>query len=104
MDEILGYFLEKPQRLISIGHAAFTAGMMVVVIGLVGFVAKTGMSSIQSLGKASGVAVPSLGQIYPDLWTWWVPETLTGAMPALVLAGFGIWLVMTGRKLVRVYG
>ena len=103
MDEILGYFIEEPRRLISIGRAAFTAGMLVVVIGLIGLVARTGVSAIHILGKAPAVAAPSLAQLYPELWTWWVPETLIGAVQALVLTVGGIWLALTGRKFERMY-
>ena len=103
MDELLGYFVEEPRRLVSMGRAALTTGMMVIAIGLVGLVAATGVSAVKSLGKASTVTAPTLAQIYPNLWTWWVPETLIGAVPALVLAGVGIWLSMTGRKLLRIY-
>lgn len=77
--------------------------MLVIVVGLVGLVARTGVSAIQSLGKASTVPAQSLAQVYPGLWTWWIPETLIGTMPALAVAAVGIWLAMVGRKFQRVY-
>ena len=49
-----------------------------------------GVSAIQGSGRAAAVPVPSLVQLYPNLWTWWIPETLVGAIPALVLAAAGI--------------
>lgn len=103
MDEVLGYFLEQPRRLISLGRAAITAGMIVVITGLMGLLARTGASAIQGFGKATAAPAPSLSQFYPNLWTWWIPETLVGVIPALLLVAAGIWLVLTGRKLLRIY-
>ncbi|KAF7960300.1 hypothetical protein AWV80_35025 [Cupriavidus sp. UYMU48A] len=44
---------------------------------------------------------PRLADLYPSLPTWWVPESWLGAMPAIALLVFGMWLVAVGNKLLR---
>lgn len=95
MDRIFGFFLEEPRRLVGLGKAVFTAGALLLVFGLLGGVAR--------LVTAGGPAktTKSLAELYPEFWTWWIPETLLGAVPALIVVAAGIWLTMLGRRFLR---
>jgi len=102
-DRIFDFFLSEPQRLIALGRALFRTGSLVVVIGLIGHVATTATEAIHRLGSPAVVPPQSLAELYPSLWTWWVPESIVGALPALCLMGLGLWLVAFGRRINRLY-
>ena len=106
MDRILDLFLTQPRRLVALGNGLFSASGFVLIIGLMGRVATSGVAAIKQIGSAKAAAsalAPSLAGLYPGLWTWWVPETAWGAMPYLVLACVGVWAALVGRKIERIY-
>lgn len=99
-DRVVDYFLEAPERLGGLGRALASAGSFIIVAGVIGHVARSVNTIALSIGKPAAGA-KSLAELYPSLWTWWVPESIIGAMPALILIGFGVWLVLLERRLQR---
>lgn len=103
LERIEDYFLEQPSRLISLGRFLFILGAGLIVAGLFGRLATTVPSIFSSMGGVQGAA-KALADVYPTLPTWWVPESLVGCVPALILIGLGLWLVATGRRFLRFLG
>ena len=103
MDELMGFFLERPQRLISMGRGLVGCCAIAICAGMVGLVVRTGAAFAHGFGAASAQSSLSLADLYPNLWSWWVPESLWGAVPYLITASFGVHLVLLGRKIVRIY-
>ena len=101
-DLIIDYFLAQPSRLVALGRTFVTAGFGILFAGLAGRLATGAEHALQQL-RAHGAEVRALAELLPDLWTWWVPETVAGAIPALCLIGFGVWLAVLGRRLERLY-
>ena len=42
-------------------------------------------------------------QLYPSLWTWWVPESLVGGLPYALVATVGFALLRTGQRIRALY-
>jgi hypothetical protein len=103
MEQLEAYFLEQPQRFISFGRALCLGAGAVIVVGLYGFVARIGVTAIQH-GSSADAGLPSLADVYPTFWTWWIPESFLGAIPYLIAMGAGFWLARLGRRVRAVYG
>ncbi len=103
MEQLEAYFLEQPQRLISIGRALCLGAGAVMVVGLYGLVARTGVSAIQH-GSSADAGLPSLAGMCPTFRTWWIPESSLGAIPYVTVMGAGFWLARLGRRIHAVYG
>ena len=103
MDELLSRFVDRPNVLISAGRGLALGGAAAIVVGLFGLVARTGASAILGMRQLADPISPSLSDLYPSVWTWWVPETILGAMPYLALAALGVKLVLVGRRFLRLF-
>ncbi len=103
MDELLSHLADRPHVLISTGRGLALGSAVAVVVGLFGLVARTGVSAILGMGQPTSTISPSLSDLYPSLWTWWIPETILGAVPYLLLAAVGIKLVLVGRRFRRLF-
>jgi hypothetical protein len=99
-DRVIDYFLAQPGRLVAMGRTFVTAGFGIIFVGLVGQLATRAQHAIQQIAPHPA-EMRGLAELYPDLWTWWVPETVAGAIPALCLIGFGRWLAVLGRRIER---
>jgi len=102
LERIEDYFLTEPERLVGLGSALFYLGGWLILCGLVGRVASA-VNGIGALGGHAG-AVKTLADIYPSLPTWWVPESIIGAVPALFIIAIGFWLNQTGKRICRFMG
>ena len=100
MDRIIGFFMTQPRRLIALGRACVATGGFIVITGVVGWAALRMVGTVTHRAPPNQ-ALDSLASLYPTLWTWWVPETLLGMLPALVLIALGFWLAALGRNLRR---
>jgi hypothetical protein len=101
-DRIYGYFLSEPRRLIGLGKNLVLTGAFILVIGAIGNVA-TGVGSItQGMGKQA-VATRGLAELYPSIPTWWVPESIIGCLPAIVLMVIGLSIASFGKRLKNAY-
>lgn len=94
------YFLSEPDRLIRLGSSLTFVGGMLIVFALLGNVATGTIGVLGSLG-GQGNTVKVLAEIYPSLPTWWIPETVIGAIPAISLAAIGGILGELGRRVKR---
>ena len=98
-EKILDYFITEPGRLVGAGRFAARTGMMLLLIGLCGQVATTGVAVLSS--RVSGaMQEATLAHVYPGLPTWWVPETAFGLILCLFLTACGIAAAQTGMRLV----
>lgn len=102
MDHVIEFFLSEPKRLMSLGHSLVTVGAMIIIIGLIGNVATSSISAVHLIGAVSS-PTPTLAQLYPNFWTWWISESFIGSVPALLIAATGICMTLLGRDLQRVY-
>ncbi|QRF62826.1 hypothetical protein [Variovorax paradoxus] len=97
-DRIYQYFLREPRRLIGLGKNLVLTSAFILLIGAIGNVA-TGVGSItQGMGKQV-VATRALAELYPSIPTWWVPESIVGCLPAIVLMVFGLSIASLGKRL-----
>jgi hypothetical protein len=101
LDQVTAYFLTDPNRLVSLGRTLLRSGGVVVVAGLWGRVAIAGVDA--ALGPAGASRMDSdlttLVALYPDLPTWWVPETVLGFLSAALIMLSGAVAMATGRQL-----
>lgn len=102
LDLLPEFLLTEPRRLMSLGRALLRAGWFILFAGAIGHAAIRATAAVHSIAKQAGVP-NALADIYPSLPTWWVPESLIGCLPALLLVGAGLWLVSLGRQLQRLY-
>lgn len=103
LERIEDYFLTEPERLVGLGSALFYLGGGLILSGLAGNVATSAANGIGAIGGHVG-AVKTLADIYPSFPTWWVPESIIGAVPALFIIAIGFWLNQTGKRICRFMG
>ncbi len=95
------FFLNEPRRLGNFGQGLVWIGCMLLLFGALGHVATAAQSALHSFG-GSAAAMPTLAALYPDLPTWWVPESLIGCLPAVLQIGLGWTVNGIGKELLRV--
>lgn len=100
LDSALKYYMSEPRRLENLGSTLATVGGVIILAGLFGHLTVTATSAVGSMASQPNM-VKTLSEIYPALPTWWVPESIVGALPAILLATTGTWLNMVGKKLRR---
>lgn len=103
LERVGDYFLTEPDRLVSLGSALFYLGGWLILFGLAGNVATSAANGIGAISGHAG-AVKTLADIYPSFPTWWIPESIVGAMPALFIAAVGLWINQTGKRIRRFMG
>lgn len=99
-EKLLDYFLTDPGRLVGAGRLAARSALMLILIGLCGRVATTGVSVLSERVRGA-VQATTLAELYPAFPTWWVPETALGFALCSVLIACGITAALTGKKLQR---
>jgi len=100
-ERVLDYFMTEPRRLMNLGSTLTSIGTITIVIGLIAHVATTATNVFGNLaGQAT--AVKSLADIYPSLPTWWIPESIVGGLPVVLLTTAGLVLNATGRQIRRI--
>jgi hypothetical protein len=103
LERLESFFLTEPERLIGMGSVFAFMGMWLILFGLVGNVATSAINGLGIIGGHAGV-MKTLADIYPSLPTWWVPETIVGASPAMALISIGIWFNLLGRHFRHIMG
>ena len=98
MNQLIDFFLTQPRRLLALSQACVATGGFVLLAGILGWALMRVMGVVQQRAPSAGVP-DRLATLYPMWWTWWVPETLNGTLPALALIGLGFWLNSLARKL-----
>lgn len=101
LDRVFDYFMTEPRRLVNLGSTLVSIGTFTMVIGLIANVATTTTSALGNLAGQTS-ALKSLAELYPSLPTWWIPESIVGGLPAVLLTAAGLWLNATGRQIRRI--
>ena len=96
------YLLEEPDRMVGLGRGLARTGSFILLIGVIAHAATAATSIVNGIGKQV-VEPQSLAMLYPSLPTWWIPESIIGSLPALLLLSAGITLAAMGKKLKRIY-
>jgi len=100
---LIEFFIARPGRLSALGRALFQVSAVILLFGLCGRIATTGISAIRGIG---GIAPPdtALAVLYPSLPTWWVPENFLGYFACVLTAVLGLMLVNMGKTIDRAIG
>lgn len=97
------FLLNRPEWIIGLGRALAYFGWVLIMFALLGNVAKVATGTLLGLaGRAS--ATKTLADIYPSLPTWWIPESIVGALPAIFMVITGLIILQFGRQLKRILG
>lgn len=102
-ERLESYFFSEPERLIGLGRALLTFGGWLIICALYGQVVTSVANGIGHFG-GHAVEVKTLADIYPSIPTWWVPESIICALPAIALMFIGIWLSIEGKRIRRFIG
>lgn len=97
---ITNYVFEHTGHVIAYGQGLLYLAGAGLIAGVLGNVA-IGAASIKASASKPSVTANTLANLYPDLPTWWVPETFPGALPYLLLGAAGISMVLYGRDIDR---
>lgn len=95
---------DRPERLVAAGEVAMYSAQALLLAGLFGNVATTAMSAIRVLGTKATESSKTLATLYPDLPTWWVPESGTAFIACTALLAAGLWVRHVGRRYQRLLG
>lgn len=96
-EKLLDYFLCEPKRLVGFGDALWQSGAWILLIGAFSHVATAAMVGLASMSK-NVVHAMTLAEMFPRLPTWWVPESIIGAIPAITLCVLRLWVNSMGKR------
>lgn len=97
---LFAFLLYEPRRIVTLGRALCLTGSFLIFVGLIGRVATASVAAIGFLGGRH-LAYLSLGDIYPMLPTWWIPESVIGYVSGAVLVLLGLVITTAGSRLQR---
>ena len=89
--------LSEPRRIVKLGKALCSTGSFLIIAGLISRTVSVGITVIASLGGRPDIE-RGLADVYPELLTWWVPESALGYAVGVGLVLLGITVAMTGRR------
>lgn len=82
-----------------VGQALFSFGGLLIVGGLLGRVAMSALNQARAIAKIPPYA--GLSEAYPMYPLWWVPEHFKGYALAAVIAGFGIYIALSAKAILK---
>jgi hypothetical protein len=91
--------LQRPKLAHLVGRGLFSLGGLLIVLGLIGRVAKTGVNTIRERGNLPSFS--TLAELYPTLPVWFVPEGPLGFILAALFAALGVYLALQARVILR---
>lgn len=100
---LIEFFVARPGRLSALGRLLFQLSAMILLVGLCGRIATTGISTIQTMAGA----IPrdtSLAVLYPSVPTWWVPESFLGYFACVLTAVLGLTMAQMSKAIDRAIG
>lgn len=103
LERLEDYFVTEPERLMGLGAALVFLGAGLILVGLVGNVVTSAANGIGIIGKHADT-LKTLADIYPSIPTWWIPESIVGALPALFILIVGFLANQTGKRIRRFLG
>jgi len=89
-DTLTQWFPATPRRLVQAGLAMFFAGGAAMFLAL--------------LARLGGEGLAALGERFPELPTWLVPESPAGYTAAAMMVCWGVWAMGAGLRLAREAG
>lgn len=89
----------KPKLAHLAGRALFFLGGLLIVLGIIGRIAKTAVNSVRERGKLA--PLEALSDLYPTLPVWAVPEGAIGFTFAALIAAAGIYLALQARSVLK---
>ena len=97
------YFITEPRRLVTLGAVLVRVGGFLLVAGLFGLAATTGVSVLKGLGGAARPEA-ALSDVLPGYLSVWMPESAFGYAVAILLLIAGWIAARTGRDYERFLG
>lgn len=96
-EALLDFFISKPARLSVLGSVLFRCGASLIFLGTIANLAMVAPRAV--LASVGGMRHPEMtfSELFPGLWTWWVPETAFGYVLSAAIALVGLWLALTGN-------
>ncbi len=91
-ERIYEFVLKQPRRIARVGRLVTRLSALALMVGAIGH-ASTGLAT-QSRQQTGGMGLEIL---YPNLPTWWIPESVLATAAYLIAALVGMWLNVTGR-------
>lgn len=96
LDYFMTWIYADPDDAKAAGRGLIAVGAWLLCCGVLGQVL-IGFQTTAISGL--GLLVPAtLSTVYPDVPTWWVPESLIGALPALLLMAVGTLVVREAKE------
>jgi hypothetical protein len=88
-----------PNMAHEIGRAMYSIAAFGLLAG--GYVQIGRIATSIAKGIAGQPLVTDAARLWPGLWTWWIPESVSGVALFLLLAGAGIWVAVTAKEVKR---
>lgn len=95
------YYWSKPKRLISHGMMVCNIAACWLAAGLYAKAGVLGVSVLSTAPQGSNAAQAFIGQLYPSMPTWWIPEHSISFFLLIASFGLGAWMAIFGKKLDR---
>lgn len=99
LDDLLELLYRFPGTARAFGAALYSVGGFALVCGAYAEVA-TFAASVAT-GMAGHAPVAQVAQLLPGIWTWWIPESVYGAVFYTVLVSAGTALALTAKQVER---
>jgi hypothetical protein len=99
-DDLHAKLITHPRTFENIGRFFAGAGCMSLAIGLLLLLAQSVQQALATLSPQSAPIFAPLAEsvTFP---TWWIPESLSGYVAAMIVAGVGFWLIYYTRLIRR---
>ena len=95
-DLVLMFLLSQPHRLTVIGRTLYRFAAVQV---LAGAIAQIVTSALRNARPNNGYRW--LSDVWPDVPTWWIPETVLGTIAVTTVAAVGLAIAYEGRQVER---
>ncbi|MBS4099467.1 MAG: hypothetical protein KGZ83_21905 [Sulfuricella sp.] len=103
LDHLMDWACSKPRNFVETGKTLAIAGCALLLLGAWGQLA-TGATAV-ILGRAHHSPPPqTLAELYPTLPTGLIPESVFGFLAAGLLVAAGVWMIITGKRIMRYIG
>ncbi|MDO8456820.1 MAG: hypothetical protein Q7T07_07905 [Burkholderiaceae bacterium] len=100
IENLYEWFHEQPDRIVNIGSSFLSIGFVLLIAGLWGRVASTAAEALNHLDKQP--AEVTLSNLFPNMPTWWIPESVLGCLFVLLLLVYGGILLFHGKRYKRI--
>lgn len=99
MTALKEFISSRPKLAQMIGQALFYVGGLLVVAGVIG---RAGLTAINAARAKSNLpAFGGVSEAYPQYVLWFVPQSLGGYVLPALLAGFGLYLGLSAKGVIK---